>query len=84
MNRSVKTLAELDALDDAELLEGYYDGLAGEPEPGDNRSLAYWQGWRNGAVDKGHRKIDSEQMNLAHLVVDRNRNRRDRSPVRRS
>lgn len=48
----VTTAAELATLDDAEILEGYRDGFAGEPEPGDNRSKAYWHGWRNGHHDK--------------------------------
>ncbi len=43
--------ADLDALDLDEMVEGYWDGYRGEPEPGDNRSLAFWHGWRNGAVD---------------------------------
>jgi hypothetical protein len=67
--RSVATLDELLALDEAELLEGYWDGFKGEPEPGDNRSLAYWHGWRNGASDKGFRKPDAEQLKLAHLYL---------------
>jgi hypothetical protein len=61
--------SELDALDDAEIIEGYWDGFHGEPEPGDNRSLSYWHGWRNGAVDKGHRKGDAAQAALAHDVI---------------
>lgn len=69
--RSVATLAELDALDTDELLEGYWDGRAGEPEPGHNRSLAYWHGWRNGAVDFGHRQGDAEQRQLVRLVIER-------------
>lgn len=73
MTRSVSSLEQLDALDDYELLEGYRDGIAGDPEPGDNRSLAYWHGWRNGAVDKGLREKDDEQAILAHLWVARQR-----------
>lgn len=69
--RSVPDLATLDGLDDAELLEGYRDGLGGEPEPGNNRSLAYWHGWRNGAVDRGRRPIDAEQAALARDIVAR-------------
>ena len=57
--------AEVDALDDAELLEGYWDGFKGEPEPGDNRSVAYYHGWANGAVDGGHREIDHLQRAVA-------------------
>jgi hypothetical protein len=61
----VTTIAELDTLDDAEILEGYMDGLRGEPEPGDNRSKAYWHGWRNGFVDGGHREHDPAGIALA-------------------
>ena len=69
MERSVSTLAELDALDCDELLAGYHDGFDGEPEPGANRSLAYWHGWRNGAVDGGHREKDAEQAWLARITL---------------
>lgn len=57
--------ADLDQLDEAEVIEGYHDGRAGAPEPGNNRSLAYWHGWRNGAVDGGHRQTDAAGMALA-------------------
>ena len=69
----VTTLAELDALDEAEIIEGYHDGRAGEPEPGDNRSLAYWHGWRNGMVDSGRAKPDAAQMKLVAAYVERGR-----------
>lgn len=69
----VSTLADLDTLDDAEVLEGYRDGLANEPEPGGNRSRSYWHGWRNGMVDHGHREIDAAQRELARLYVARSR-----------
>ncbi|MCA3700602.1 MAG: hypothetical protein IOB84_12570 [Brevundimonas sp.] len=36
----VRTLADLATLDDAEIEEGYRDGRAGDPEPGNNRSRA--------------------------------------------
>lgn len=71
MMRTVPDLATLDALDTDEVVAGYHDGRAGEPEPGDNRSLAYWHGWRNGAADSNRRAIDQEQRRLAHLVVRR-------------
>lgn len=73
MTRSVANLSELDALDQAEMVDGYWDGFAGEPEPGDNRSLSFWHGWRNGATDKSLRPIDSEQTKLAHLWLKRER-----------
>lgn len=62
----VATVAELDALDQAEVIEGFWDGFSGEPEPMGNRSKSYWHGWRNGAVDGGHRKKDAAQAELAH------------------
>lgn len=71
--RSVPDLAAADELDRDEMIEGYMDGCAGEPEPGDNRSLAYWHGWRNGASDRGFREIDPEQRRIAREFVVRGR-----------
>jgi hypothetical protein len=65
----VADVAALADLDPAEVVEGYHDGLAGDAEPGDNRSPSYWHGWRNGAVDGGHREKDAAQAALAHDVV---------------
>lgn len=65
----ITTAAELDALDDAEALEGYWDGRANEPEPGDNRSLSYWHGWRNGMMDGYHMQPDAASRKLAADVV---------------
>lgn len=65
----VTTLEELDRLDPDEMLEGFRDGFAGGPEPGGNRSKAFWHGWRNGAVDGGHREKDEAQAALAAAVV---------------
>jgi chitinase len=65
---------QLDELDMAEVTEGYSDGFAGEPEPGDNRSFAYWHGWRNGYADK-FSSPDAAQMELARDYVKQNRNR---------
>ena len=48
----VTTADELASFDKTEVLDGYRDGLSGEPEPGDNRSKAYWHGWRNGRNDR--------------------------------
>ena len=65
----VTTSEDLRKLDEAEVLEGYLDGRADEPEPRGNRSRAYWHGWRNGMVDGGHQAIDGAQMVLAHAVA---------------
>jgi chitinase len=69
----------LDSLDMQEMIEGYHDGRAGWPEPGDNRTYAYWHGWRNGAVDAGHRQGDAAQMALAadYLAVLREQRKRE-------
>lgn len=72
----VTTLEDLDALDDAEIIEGYHDGRGGEPEPGDNRGRAYWHGWRNGAADAGRIKVDVAMEKLVHLFLARERARR--------
>lgn len=59
----------LNALDNEELKEGYFDGLNNEPEPNDNRSYSYWHGWRNGMVDGGHRVVDKFQKKLARDFI---------------
>lgn len=64
--RRFTTWAEVAALDDDEVAEGFWDGFRGEPEPGDNRSDAYYHGWANGAVDGKHREKDEFQAALAH------------------
>lgn len=69
----VSTLADLDTLDDAEVVAGYRDGLANEPEPGNSRSRSYWHGWRNGMADRGLREIDEAQRELARAAVARSR-----------
>lgn len=65
----VCAVADLDTLDSAEVVEGYFDGRANEPEPGNNRSRSYWHGWRNGMVDAGHREGDDAQGRLAHEAI---------------
>ena len=69
----VTTLADLDTLDDDEILEGYRDGRSGEPKPGNNRSRSYWHGWRNGAADGGHKPKDDAQAELARVYLERMR-----------
>lgn len=65
----VTTVAELKTLDEAEMLEGYKDGLAGDDEPGGNRSKSYWHGWRNGRSDRSG-KVDAEGLALARVFVE--------------
>ncbi len=65
----VRSVADLDTLDDAEIVGGYHDGRAGEPKPGGNRSRAYWHGWRVGRVDGGHAQPDADAMALVRDVL---------------
>lgn len=65
----VSTLEDLSTLDDDEILEGYRDGLANEPEPGGNRSRSYWHGWRNGMADKKRIPFDRAMESLAREYV---------------
>jgi len=69
----VMTLEELDTLNSDDVIEGYFDGRANEPEPGGNRSKSYWHGWRNGMVDGHHMEKDAAMAILAHLFVQRGR-----------
>ncbi len=66
--KPVETLEDLATLDDREVIEGYWAGKDGWPEPGNNRTRSYWHGWRNGAVDGKHRKKDAAQAKLASLA----------------
>lgn len=71
MNRiPISNAIQLDLLDDKEVIQGYWDGRDGDPEPGDNRSYSYWHGWRNGRVDGGHDKTDAHQIQLAKSMID--------------
>lgn len=58
---------ELAGFDDAEILEGYMDALAGDGEPGGNRSKGYWHGWRNGSNDRAG-KVDDAQRALISSI----------------
>jgi len=55
----VRTLADLESLDDVEILAGYLEAKRGDPEPGPNRGRAYWHGWKCRMIDYGEIKGDS-------------------------
>jgi hypothetical protein len=67
----VRTKAELDLLNEADMLAGYQSGYNGDAEPGSDRSRSFWHGWRNGRVDGKHDQIDCHQVALAREVVGR-------------
>jgi hypothetical protein len=60
----VETILDFRQLDDGDTLEGYFDGFHGSPEPGSDRSRAFWHGWRNGRVDAGLAEPDCAQRAL--------------------
>lgn len=79
----VTDIQELRALDPAEVVEGYHDGLAGDEEPGGNRSKSYWHGWRNGRSDRSGQP-DAAQRALARAFLEaggRNPNASDPTPT---
>jgi hypothetical protein len=65
----VSTIADLESLNDDEILEGYLAGSQNLP-CGDNVSRSYWHGWRNGMVDFQHMKPDYHMMYLAKEAIN--------------
>jgi hypothetical protein len=66
----VKTKADLDSLDQADVLEGYMSAERGDPEPGPNRGRAFWHGWRNRMIDLGQIPSDDASRQLVKEVVE--------------
>jgi hypothetical protein len=69
----IKSLSDLDAQNDDDIYAGYRAGRAGMPEPGSDKSRAYWHGWRNGMADSGRMPIDESMRALAHAYVSLSR-----------
>lgn|GEM_PF-2552896 len=69
----VTTLEELDALDPADIIEGYRSADRFDPEPGANRGKAFWHGWCNRQRDYGLWPQCEESRALVHAYVARNR-----------
>lgn len=72
----VSTLDDLDSLNDDEIVAGYREWRKGDPQPGPNRGRAYWHGWMNAARDHGEQPISPEARELAHVWLQRERQRR--------
>lgn len=70
---TVKTLADLDSLDTAEIVEGHLSAERGDPEPGPNRGRAFWHGWRTRMMDLGQIEIDEDHRRLTKAYVVRER-----------
>ena len=71
----VRTLADLESLDPAEIHEGYMSAERGDPEPGPNRGRAVWHGWRCRMIDFGLIPIDEIHMALTREYVARQRSK---------
>lgn len=70
----VRTLEDLDSLDDAEMQEGHLSAERGDPEPGENRGRAYWHGWKTRMMGYGL-EIPEYHRELTRLWLQRERNR---------
>lgn len=70
MKLPIESVEQLKQLDTAEIIEGYWEGRNNEPEPGGNRSLSFWHGWRNGMMDFGHMKPDLASGQLARECIE--------------
>lgn len=69
----VHTLADLDSLDERDIIEGYTSAERGDPEPGENRGRAFWHGWRCRMMDFGSIKSDDGHRQLVREFVKRNK-----------
>lgn len=64
----VYSLSDLYTLNPDEIEEGFKDGYEGFP-CSDNRSRAYWHGWRCAGIDKGRIPMDWQARMLAHELA---------------
>ena len=65
----VETVADLNNLDDEDILAGYLVGWNCPDDPGSDKSRSFWHGWRNAQTDKGRALPDVYQERLAHELV---------------
>lgn len=69
----VKTLDDLDSLDENEIIEGYKSAERGDPEPGENRGRAFWHGWRCRMFDLHELVADADHIKLVAAYLKRMR-----------
>ena len=67
----VTTLAEFDALDPSDVIDGYEAARLGDLEPGGNRSRGYWHGWCVYQMVTGARPIPPGHLALAAAIQAR-------------
>lgn len=68
--KPVTTVAELETLDERDIISGYWAGRNGRDEPGVEFNRDYWHGWRNGMMDSYRMPIDAAARALTHEVVE--------------
>lgn len=68
--KSAATVVDLETLDQADVLAGYYSGLNGDPAPGSDKSRGFFHGWRNGMADTRRTDTTPEQQQLCREMVD--------------
>jgi hypothetical protein len=61
----VRTKADLESLDLADIVFGYCSAERGDPEPGPNRGRSFWHGWRNRMIDLRELPMDDASRQLA-------------------
>jgi hypothetical protein len=74
--RPVATLADLETLDEQEIIEGYTSAKRGDPEPGPNRGRAYWHGWCNRMRELNELPYSAEAAQLCREYLADQRARR--------
>ena len=60
----VATMADLNNLDDDDIVAGYRYGMRCATAPGSDKSRSYWHGWRNSQIDFGRLPIDAAATQL--------------------
>lgn len=65
----VRTLDDLNSLDQSDIVEGYTSAERGDPEPGPNRGRAFWHGWRNRMIDFHILPVDEASIQLVREVI---------------
>jgi hypothetical protein len=76
----ITTLAEYDAINDAECVEGYLGAERGDPEPGANHTRSYHHGWRTRMMDLHEIPMTEAHNKLVRAVMDRRRIARGEPP----
>lgn len=72
----VRALADLNSLDEDEIMDGYLSTRPGDPEPGRNRGRAFWHGWRNRMMDYRELPLDEASRQLVREYLRDQRSRR--------